>query len=95
MLRGPRCVASCISGRLKQEHGDIAQSCVCVCVLIAHTQAASAEGSDRTFERVAEYLPMEVPSARTIRRLTAFDGERGCFSLPCLWDNKGKCGERV
>lgn len=38
-------------------------------------ESSSGAGSDRTFERVYEYLPMEVPSARSIRRLAAFDGE--------------------
>jgi hypothetical protein len=46
--------------------------CVCVALLL---QVGSSEGADRTFERVHVYLPLEVPSARTIRRLAAFHGE--------------------
>lgn len=45
----------------------------CVCVLL---QVGSSEGADRTFERVHVHQPLEVPSAHTIRRLAAFDGER-------------------
>jgi hypothetical protein len=43
------------------------------CVLL---QVGSSEGADRTFERVHVYQPLEVPSAHTIRKLAAFDGER-------------------
>jgi len=38
-------------------------------------QVTSSAGSDRTFQHVYEFLPLEVPSARSIRKLAAFDGE--------------------
>jgi hypothetical protein len=38
----------------------------------------AGDGADRTFEHVFEYLPLEVPSARTIRKLAAFDGKWQC-----------------
>lgn len=60
--------------------------------IIFYSTASSAEGSDRTFERVAEYLPMEVPSARSIRRLAAFDADEFEATTGCS-DVRARPGE--
>lgn len=55
----------------------------------------AGDGADRTFEHVYEYLPLDVPSARTIRKLAAFDGELRCRSCVRLGMLRGCVGVKL
>lgn len=51
--------------------------------IIFYSTVTSSAGSDRTFQHVYEFLPLEVPSARSIRKLAAFDADEFQVSPGC------------